>query len=291
MNVVLILIFAVITALAASFAVWPVLRAGRGRGLLGGAIVLFVFAIGGGTYVLLGRPELALRASRGPNTQDIASLVAPLVAHLHKAPNDARGWTMLGKLYLTINDPQDAAKALARAIAIAHASKTESAELYSAYGETIVRLSAGAVPPEAAAAFEQALRLDPRDQASRYFLGFALAAHGDNSKAIALWQSLLRDAPANASYRQELVDRIATLSASSGNTPDIAAMVSGLAARLKAQPDDAQGWQRLVRAYAVLGDKAKANAALKTARAAMVKNPGALTALDAEAAELGLSQR
>ena len=290
MDVVLILIFAVIAALAATFAVWPVLRAGRGRGLLAGAIALLVFAIGGGTYVLLGRPELALRASRGPNTQDISSLVAPLVEHLHKAPNDARGWTMLGRLYLTIEDPQDAAKALARAIELSRASKTESAELYSAYGEAIVRLSAGAVPAEAEAAFARALQLDPKDQAARYFLGFAYAARGQNAKAIALWQSLLKDAPANSSWREELVDRIAALGASSGGAPDIAAMVAGLAARLKAQPDDAQGWQRLVRAYAVLGDNAKAIAALSDAREAMAKNPDALTALDAEATQLKLEK-
>ena len=67
-------------------------------------------------------------------------------------------------------------------------------------------------------------------------------------------------------------------------------MVAGLAARLKAQPDDAQGWQRLVRAYAVLGDNAKAIAALSDARKAMAKNPDALTALDAEAKELKLEK-
>ncbi len=187
---------------AASFAVWPVLRAGRGRGLLGGAIVLFVIAIGGGTYVLLGRPELALRASRGANTQDLGSLVTPLVQHLHKVPGDMRGWTMLGRVYLTVNDPEDAAKALARAVTISRASGKPSAELYSTYGEAVVRLSSGTVPPEAQSAFEQALLLDPKDSAARYFLGFAYAARGENAKAIALWQSLLNDAPATAPYRR-----------------------------------------------------------------------------------------
>jgi cytochrome c-type biogenesis protein CcmH len=288
--VILALTIIVLVIAAAAFAVWPVLRAGRGRGLLGGAIVLFVFAVGCGTYVLLGRPELALRASRGPDTRDISSLVVPLVEHLHRAPDDIRGWAMLGKLYLTIEDPQDAARALARAIELSRTTKTESAALYSAYGEAVVRLSSGAVPAEAEAAFARALQLDPKDLASRYFLGFAFAARGENTKAIAIWQDLLKDAPANARYRQELVDRIAALSASSGNTPDIAAMVASLAARLKAHPDDAQGWQSLVRAYAVLGDSAKANAALKDARAATAKNPDALTALDAEAKELKLEK-
>jgi cytochrome c-type biogenesis protein CcmH len=39
-------------------------------------------------------------------------------------------------------------------------------------------------------------------------------------------------------------------------------MVEGLAARLQAAPDDAAGWQRLGRAYRVLGEKEKAEAAL-----------------------------
>ena len=279
-------LFLVLVAVAAGFAIWPVLRSGRGHALLAAAIGVFVIAIGVGSYLMLGAPELALRGARGPNMQDLGSVVAPLVSHLHKAPNDIRGWTMLGKLYLTLDDPQDGAKAAARAITLSRAAKSQSAEPYSTYGEAIVRLSSGAVPPEAEAAFEQALRLDAKDQASRYFLGFANAARGDNAKAVALWQSLLNDAPANASYRQELTDRIAALRAASGRTPDIGAMVAGLATRLKAQPNDAQGWQRLIRAYAVLGDNAKAAVALKDARVAMAKNPQALAVLSEEAKAL-----
>lgn len=284
--------FAVFVAVAAAFAILPVLRntAARGRLLLAGAIALLVAGIGGGTYLMLGRPSLALRAAEGPNTRDVRSMVAPLVRQLHKAPGDARGWTLLGKVYLTIDDPEDAAKALARAIAILRASNAQTAESYSDYGVAIVRLASGAVPPEAEAAFTEALKLDPKDQASRYFLGFAYASRRDSARAIVIWQSLLKDAPANASYRQELTDRIAALSSSSGSTPDIAAMVAGLAARLKTQPDDAQGWQKLVRAYAVLGDNAKAATALKDARAAMAKNADALIALNAEAKVLKLEK-
>ena len=291
MSGLVVALFSLAVLAASAFAIEPVLRgAARGRWLLAASLLLFVIAIGGGSYVLLGRPELALRAAHGPDAQDLKSLVAPLVERVHKAPGDVRGWTMLGKVYLTLGDPGDGAKALARAIEVSRAEKTESAELYSAYGEAIVRLASGAVPPEAEAAFEQALRLDPKDRASRYFLGFACAARGENAKAIALWQSLLADAPANASYRRELIDRIAALSASSGAAPDIKAMVAGLAARLKTQPDDPQGWQRLIRAYAVLGDNAKANAALRDARAAMAKNAGALATLRIEATELGLEK-
>ena len=39
-----------------------------------------------------------------------------------------------------------------------------------------------------------------------------------------------------------------------------------LAARLKDNPNDAAGWQRLIRAYTVLGERAQAQDALATAR-------------------------
>ncbi len=67
-------------------------------------------------------------------------------------------------------------------------------------------------------------------------------------------------------------------------------MVAGLAARLETQPNDPEGWQRLVRAYSVLGDADKAKATLADGRIAMAKNPAALAALNEEAKALKLEQ-
>lgn len=61
----------------------------------------------------------------------------------------------------------------------------------------------------------------------------------------------------------------------------IRGMVDRLAARLDKEPNDIDGWERLIRAYGVLGDKDKADAALKTARAAFKDDPAALARLDA----------
>ena len=46
----------------------------------------------------------------------------------------------------------------------------------------------------------------------------------------------------------------------------IQAMVDRLAARLKASPDDPQGWARLIRAYGVLGQSQRRSAAIAQAR-------------------------
>jgi cytochrome c-type biogenesis protein CcmH len=153
----------------------------------------------------------------------------------------------------------------------------------------LVSAQGGQVSDDAAQAFRAALKLDPKEPASRFFLGDALAAHGDRTGALALWNGLLAEAPANSPLHQALVDRIAMLTAQSGAAPDPKAMVAMLAARLKENPNDAAGWQRLIRAYVVLGDRAQAQDALSTARKTFASQHDVGGALDEEAKQLKLN--
>ncbi len=57
-------------------------------------------------------------------------------------------------------------------------------------------------------------------------------------------------------------------------------MVASLAARLEDNPEDPEGWVRLVRSYAVLGDQANRDATLAKARAKYAANPDVLKDLD-----------
>ena len=68
----------------------------------------------------------------------------------------------------------------------------------------------------------------------------------------------------------------------------IAAMVDGLAARLKDNGNDLPGWLRLVRAYQVMGRKDEAVAALASARKQFSADPKALADLDSLAKDVGL---
>jgi cytochrome c-type biogenesis protein CcmH len=283
-------IFALVAIVACSFVAWPLLRrrSDRGRFVLASAAALFVLGTGGALYLEFGHPALAARTLQGDDARDLNALIGRLAVVVRGRPADPRGWAILGRAYLTANDPGDAAKAFARAISAERRVGVVQSFLYSAYGEALTQDASGAVTPEAEAAFAQALALDPKDRAARYYVGLAAAARGDNNKALGLWRSLLDDVPTNSAVHQDLVDRIAVLTARGGGTPDISAMVEGLAARLKSNPDDSAGWQRLIRAYAVLGDKDKARAALANARKAMSARSDQIAALDAEQKQLGL---
>jgi cytochrome c-type biogenesis protein CcmH len=283
-------VLAVVLA-ALTFALLPLWRAKhiKGRGLLAGAIALFLLGIGGGTYWMLGQPYLAWRATEGVNTRDINGLVALLIKRVRAAPNDQQAWTYLGRGYMAAGDPGEAAKAFAQAATIASRTGHPNAALESLYGEALVADANGAVTDQAESAFRAALKLDPKDQASRFFLGQALAAKGDKAGAVALWNGLLAEIPAGSPLHRTLVDRIAMLTAASGQgAPDPKAMVAALAARLKDNPNDSAGWQRLIRAYTVLGERAQAQDALATARKSFAKDKNVMAALDAEAKELKL---
>jgi cytochrome c-type biogenesis protein CcmH len=65
-------------------------------------------------------------------------------------------------------------------------------------------------------------------------------------------------------------------------------MVDGLAARLKANPNDPDGWVELMRARMVLGDPAGATAAYHDARKAFAEAPDRLTMVSQAAKQLGV---
>ena len=293
MKAVLILIFVAIALVAAAFVIWPILR-GKGQKLgarivLAAAATALVLGVGGGTYLMLGSPVLALRTLTGPSDTDLASLIAQLVNRVRANPQDVEAWTLLGRGYLTLGDPNDAAAALQKALALEPHS--QDADLLATYGEALTMANGGAVPPEAETAFQTVLVLDPKNYAARYYVGLALAGRHQTAQALAMWQSLLADAPADAPWKGQLIDRIAMLRSGgmgASGAPNVDAMVAKLAAHLKSQPNDPDGWQRLIRSYSVLGETDKAAAALADAHSALKGNSSALAAIDAEAASLGL---
>jgi cytochrome c-type biogenesis protein CcmH len=68
----------------------------------------------------------------------------------------------------------------------------------------------------------------------------------------------------------------------------IRGMVARLADRLKEDSSDVAGWQRLMRAYMVLGDRDKAKGAAGDARKALAADPDKLRQIDETIKSMGL---
>ena len=154
--------------------------------------------------------------------------------------------------------------------------------------------------------------LEPARPEPRFWLALAKEQDGQLAEALADYRALIAAAPADADWRGAVDERVRSLSAKLEGTEqkpapgpsaeDIAAaekldpaaraemieqMVAGLAERLKSDGNDLAGWQRLLRAYAVLGQKDKATQALHEARKALAGDQSALTALNDLARSLG----
>lgn len=226
-----------------------------------------------------------------PATLDPPRMAALMRSIVAERPTDPEAFRNLALAELASGDAMAASSALRRAVALA----PRRADLWAALGETFMAEGEGRIGPDARAAFAEALRLDPRSLSARYFLARGDIADGKVEQGLAQWRSLLASLPADDPSRVALAGEIAAVTRAGGlpqapaarAQPDAAAirgMVEGLAARLEKTPDDPQGWVRLVRAWSVLGETGKRDAALARARALYKGRPDILKALD-EAAQ------
>lgn len=244
-----------------------------------------------------------------PDPNDFPAAIARVEAHLRTHPEDGRGFALLAPIYVRLGRYADAAQAYERTLALLG----ESAERRAALGEALMQAGGGSVTPEAKAAFTKALADDPKLPQARFYLGLAAAQDGDKAQARELLAGLVADSPPDAPWIPMVKARLAMLgdgpAASPAGVPDgpaaaaiaampaadrlqaIHGMVDGLASRLQADGHDPEGWLKLVRAYAVLGEADKAKSALADARRNLASDAGNLARLDGLARELGLEGR
>jgi cytochrome c-type biogenesis protein CcmH len=269
-------------------------------------------------------PAAQAAADSGAPAGHVGDMIAELEAKLRQTPNDPEGWRMLGWSYMRTGRYDDSARAYGRAADL----EPTSADDKSAQGEALVKAADGHVTPQAQAAFEVAVRLDATDPRARYFLAAAKDQAGDHAGAMNDWIALLKSAPPGAPWYGEVRDFVVQIakargedvagrlpppqpappaeaaSGAGGPSPDqvaaaqqapaadqqamIRGMVDGLAAKLKANPRNAEGWMRLMRARMVLGERDVAAGAYRDAMKAFANSPSDQAALTQSARQSGV---
>ena len=244
-----------------------------------------------GLYLNLGSPGVPdqpyAKRLAAWRSADLTTLSAPEIAAVlreatSERPNEAEGFRLLGLAEGASQNPVAAVRALRRAAALA----PDRPDVWRMLGEAEVFEAGGKVDADAQAAFRKLLALQPLDPAARYYLAEARRDAGQTAEAAADLRALLADLPAADERRGAVEAAIARAEGKPAVTANpeqlamIQGMVEGLAARLKANPDDAEGWVKLVRAYAVLGDTAKRDDAYASARARYANAPQVLQQLD-----------
>ncbi|OCP00423.1 MULTISPECIES: c-type cytochrome biogenesis protein CcmI [unclassified Ensifer] len=275
-------------------------------------VLLCLPAVGLCLYLLTGSPgvpaqPLAARLA-DPNT-DINILIAKAENHLAVKPDDGAGWDLLAPIYMRTGRVEDAVDAYDRAIRLLGPTPAR----LGGYAEALVVQSDGLVTTKAQEALRQALSLDPNDPRSEFYLALGLKQEGKKAEALTAFNRLAATSPADAPWLPLVKQHVAELTgggAGSGAAPgnpsaeDVAAadsmsagdrqemirgMVESLESRLKENPDNLEGWARLIRSHVVLDQRDKAAAALKEGLKAFPANGDGGKQLLALAHELGIA--
>ncbi len=274
--------------------------------------VLAVPLIAWGIYPLFGKPEmpsqpLAERLSESPDANSVDELVARAEAHLAQNPDDVRGWDVLAPIYMRLGRASDAVNAYRSSIRLGG----ENFARILGLAEGLTALSGGTVTAEAEVFFRKAAELKPDDVRPQFYLAQGEMQDGHPDVAATRLRGFLDKAPANAPWRGQIEQVIARISgapaqmspspkgptaddidaAASLSAQDRQAMIEGMVERLDASlsedPQNLDGWKRLVRSYLILNRRDAALDALDRGQAAL-NDETRQKALRSFAAQLGL---
>jgi cytochrome c-type biogenesis protein CcmH len=249
------------------------------------------------------------------------AMIAEARERLRQDPDNDQGWFNLGVLLRGTERFPEAAQAFRRAMEL----RPQNADYVAYLGEALLLQSEGNPPPEAERLFRHALELDRTSPQARFYLATIRDVRGDHRGAIDDLLALLGDAPAGAPWEEQVrgaVTRIAQanridianrlpapprstataaipgptreqMEAARGIPPSqqnemVRGMVDRLAARLRQNPRDADGWIMLMRSRMTLNQPQEATAALRSALAAFSSDAASQQRLRTAAEELGV---
>lgn len=255
--------------------------------------VLCVPVITIGVYSLLGQPGLESHPFNDlmlKNPQELTpeEKLVRTEALFARNPNDGRLADELATGYLVQGRFQDAVNTYVSALRL----NGEAAPRLVGYGMALTGFNGGTINDDAQKSFEKAAKLAPDDFYPRLFIAEALRQAGKTDEAIASLKEYLVHAPKDNVGRPRVeamikelqntedkmqvsppkevenngglkADGETSISGDNDIEGDITAMVKQLAARLEQQPDDLEGWKKLIHSWLVLKETKKALSALK----------------------------
>lgn len=194
-------------SVAAPGAPSPTLRARIG---LAGAALLML-AIPAAMYLIAGMPEAVspvFMASQQPPAS-VEELVARLQARLKDQPDDAEGWSLLGRSELARGNLGPALEALERANRLRPNDAATLADL----ADVIAQRDGRRLDGRPIELIRQALAIDPKQGKALALAGAWEVTQGNTSAAIDLWLQLLEQLPAESEQARQIAGLVDDLKA------------------------------------------------------------------------------
>lgn len=253
----------------------------------------------------------------GEPAPDFAALMVKLREAVAAKPDDLHGQMLLARNEASLGNIRAAQAAQARVIALKGDEVTAGDHAF--YADLLITAAGGYVSSEAEAALRSALELEPQDYTARYYLGVYFMQVDRPDAAFRLWEKLLNDSPPGAPWVAPIRSQLPEMAARAGVKyqlppladapgPDaadveaaegmddaerqemIAGMVTRLSERLANEGGTAEEWARLIGAYGVLGNVAKAREIWAESRQVFKGRTSDLELLDSAAINAGVTE-
>lgn len=257
---------------------------------------------------------------------EFLGLMDKLRAAVAANPNEFEGQRLLARNEAMVGNFKAAHPAQTRVIALKGDAAT--ADDYATLADLLILAAEGYVSPEAEAALNKALQLDPRNGPARYYAGQLYAQTGRPDLAFRIWRPLLAESTPDAPWTPPILAQIEQMAQMAGirytpprtAMPPVAGMpgampgpsaddmqaaadmtaedrqdmirnmVDGLAERLGTEGGTPQEWTRLVGALGVLGDTERAAAIWAEAQDVFADAPEALEMIRGAAQSAGVAE-
>ena len=160
------------------------------------------------TPEMLGRTQTA-----APNLDEINRMVDKLAKRMESHPNDAEGWTMLGKSYKYLQQYPKAAEAFGKAYALLG----EQPEIMLSYADALAFANGEQMAGKPAQLVFKVLAQEPDNINALWYGGMAKAQAGEAAEGVKLWRKLMALLPPNSQAQQEVQELLGKLEATLPN--------------------------------------------------------------------------
>ncbi|MGH8745641.1 MAG: c-type cytochrome biogenesis protein CcmI, partial [Burkholderiales bacterium] len=144
----------------------------------------------------------------------IAEMVDKLAQRLKQNPDDATGWTMLGRSYAVLGRFQDSAAAFARALGLTG----DDAGLLADYADALAMARGGTLAGEPTQIIQRGLKIDPKNVKLLALAGSAEFAQKNYARAVRYWERSLPQIAPGSDFRRAVESSIAQ-ARKAGNLP------------------------------------------------------------------------
>ena len=198
----------------------PAKSGGDGRWLVP-LLVLLLPTLSIVLYFHLADPEAIQKVEAQQAKQEtlakVKNMIPQLVERLKHDPSDLQGWLMLGKTYKYLEQFPEAAQVFGKLNQL----QPNNVEVMLNYAELLALTHDGQLSGEPAALALKAVQLEPDNSDALWMAGMVKAEAGEAAEAVAFWQKLAGQLPADSPAQPQIQQMIAEV----GSQPSAPAKV------------------------------------------------------------------